>query len=282
MNRPARRHAPKALPARQPCRRITTISIDLAFSDTGSGRPLVILHGLFGSKRNWAGIAHRLAAVRRVVVPDLRNHGESPWDPRHDYPAMADDVADLIARRIGPPADVIGHSMGGKAAMMLALTRPALVERLVVVDIAPVVSTGTPIEYVQAMRALPVERFTRRSELADALAPAISDRGVRNFLSLNAAATEVGLVWRVNLAALEHDFDKILGFPLIESGRSYLGPALFLTGGRSPYVRTEHRPEIERLFPAAEFETIPAAGHWVHADAPDAFVAAVSRFLAPA
>ncbi|MFM1904075.1 MAG: hypothetical protein RLZZ440_1975 [Planctomycetota bacterium] len=261
---------------------MTSEAVELAFSEVGAGPPLVILPGLFGSKRNWASIARSLGEHHRVITADLRNHGESPWAARHDYPSLAADVAGLIESVVGGPAAVLGHSMGGKAAMMLALTRPALVERLVVVDIAPVISTGTPIEYVQAMRALPVERFTRRSELADALAPAIPDRGVRNFLSLNAAATEVGLVWRVNLAALEHDFDQILGFPPIEPGRSYPGPALFLTGGRSPYVRPEHWPEIERLFPAAEFETIPAAGHWVHADAPEAFVAAVSRFLASA
>ncbi len=279
MTRPARRHAPKALPARQPCRRINTISIDLVFSDTGSGRPLVILHGLFGSKRNWASIAHRLAAGRRVIVPDMRNHGESPWDPRHDYPAMADDVADLIARRIGPPADVIGHSMGGKAAMTLALTRPELVRRLIVVDIAPAPSTGTPVEYVRALKAVPLGEYSQRLDVKEALAAAIPDPAVRGFLTLNLTSGPDGFAWTVNLDALESNFEAILGFPEVPAGWRFTGPALFLTGGRSPYVQPEHRPEIERLFPAATFEVIADAGHWVHADAADAFVAACERFL---
>lgn len=260
---------------------MTGEAVELAFSETGSGPPLVILPGLFGSKRNWGSIARPLAEHRRVITADLRNHGESPWADRHDYPALASDVGRLIESQAGGAADVLGHSMGGKAAMMLALSRPDLVNRLVVVDIAPVASTGTPIEFVQAMREVPLERLTRRSEVADALAVAIPDRGVRNFLSLNATDSGEGLAWRINLEALEQDFPAILGFPSIEAGRTFPGPTLFLTGGRSAYVRPEHRPEIKRLFPAAVFETIPEAGHWVHADAPAAFVAAVNRFLAP-
>lgn len=255
------------------------MAVDLAFSETGAGPPLVILPGLFGSKRNWSAIAVALGRRVRVITADLRNHGESPWADRHDYPALADDVAGLIDRVVGGPASVLGHSMGGKAAMMLALTRPDLVARLIVVDIAPVASTGTPVEYVRAMRALPLSRFERRSEVADALAPAIPDRAVRNFLSLNAAVGEGGLSWTLNLAALENDFEAILGFPAIPPGRSFSGPTLFLTGGRSPYVKPEHQPVIERLFPRARFETIPNAGHWVHADAPQAFLTAVERFL---
>ncbi|MFM8413510.1 MAG: alpha/beta fold hydrolase [Planctomycetota bacterium] len=255
------------------------MAVDLAFSETGAGPPLVILPGLFGSKRNWASIARMLGDRHRVITADLRNHGESPWADRHDYPALADDVARLVERVAGGAAAVLGHSMGGKAAMMLALTQPALVERLVVVDIAPVVSTGTPIAYVRALRSLPLARFTRRSEVADALADVIPDRAVRNFLSLNAALTDGGLAWTLNLAALERDFELILGFPDVPPGQSYAGPTLFLTGGASEYVRPEHRPAIDRLFPAAAVATIAGAGHWVHADAPEAFVAAVTRFL---
>lgn len=159
--------------------------VELAISESGAGSPLVILHGLFGSKRNWASVAHRLAASHRVITVDLRNHGESPWDARHDYPALAADVAAVIERRVGGPAAVLGHSMGGKAAMALALVRPELVERLVVVDIAPVRSTATPIEYVQAMRALPLAAFSQRLDVKEALAPAIPDPMVRGFLTLN-------------------------------------------------------------------------------------------------
>jgi esterase len=256
-----------------------TAAVELASSETGDGPPLVILPGLFGSKRNWASLARTFGERHRVITADLRNHGESPWADPHRYPALAADVAALIERKADGRASVLGHSMGGKAAMMLAVSRPDLVERLVVVDIAPVASTGTPIAYVRAMRALPLERFSRRSEVADALAGAIPDRAVRNFLSLNAAVGDNGLSWTLNLAALEQDFEAILGFPELPPGCSFTGPTLFLAGGRSNYLQPEHRPAIERLFPAAIIETIPDAGHWVHADAPEAFVAAVNRFL---
>jgi len=209
----------------------------------------------------------------------MRNHGESPWDPRHDYPAMAADAAALIERRIGPPADVIGHSMGGKAAMTLALTRPELVRRLVVVDIAPARSTGTPIEYVRAMKAVPLAEFGQRLDVKEALAAAIPDPMVRGFLTLNLTSGPDGFAWMVNLDALEANFEAILGFPAVPAGRQFTGPTLFLTGGRSPYVQPEHRSDIERLFPAATIEVIEDAGHWVHADAADAFIAASEQFL---
>lgn len=253
--------------------------VELATSESGAGSPLVILHGLFGSKRNWASVAHRLAAAHRVISVDLRNHGESPWDERHDYPALAADVAAVIERRVGGPAAVLGHSMGGKAAMVLALARPDLVERLVVVDIAPVRSTATPIEYVRAMRTLPLAAFSQRLDIKEALAPAIPDPMVRGFLTLNLVSGPAGFAWTVNLEAIERNFEAILGFPAVAPGRQFTNPTLFLAGGRSEYIRPEHHAEIHRLFPAATIEVIERAGHWVHADAADAFVAAVDAFL---
>ena len=255
------------------------MAMELSFTDMGAGSPLVILHGLFGSKRNWTNIAHRFAAGHRVLTADLRNHGESPWDVRHDYPAMAEDVAALIRARVGGPAAVVGHSMGGKVAMMLALDQPDIVARLVVVDIAPAASTGTPIEYVQALRSLPLARFSNRADVKDALAGAIPDPAIRAFMMLNLATGPAGLCWTVNLDAIEANFPTILGFPAVPPGRQFTKPVLFLVGGRSHYVRPHHHPEIERLFPAATIEVIDAAGHWVHADAGDAFVEAVTRFL---
>jgi len=256
------------------------MDVELAASETGQGDPLVVLHGLFGSRRNWAAVAHRLAAGRRVVTADLRNHGESPWAAEHDYPALAADVARLIETRIGGPAAVLGHSMGGKAAMVLALTRPELIERLVVVDIAPAVSTGTPIEFVQALRNIPLERFTQRLDVKEALAPAIPDPAVRAFLTLNLLAGPAGLSWTVNLESIERNFGQILGFPRFPAGRQFAGPTLFLAGEKSPFIRPHHHGEIERLFPAAAIEIIAGAGHWVHADAPEVFLAAANRFLA--
>jgi pimeloyl-ACP methyl ester carboxylesterase len=257
-----------------------SVAVDLSFSETGAGDPLVILHGLFGAKRNWASIARQLAPHRRVLTVDLRNHGESPWDDVHDYPALADDVAALLETRIGGPAAVMGHSMGGKAAMVLALARPELVERLLVVDIAPARSAGAPIDYLRAMRGLPLGSFTRRTEVDEALAHTIPEPAIRAFLTQNAVRGPAGLAWGVNLDAIERSFEAIRGFPEVPAGRSFAKPTVFMAGGKSEYVQPQHRAEIERLFPAATIEIIPEAGHWVHADAPAAFLEAVNRFLA--
>ena len=154
-------------------------------------------------------------------------------------------------------------------------------ERLVVADIAPVRSTATPIEYVRAMRDLPLAAFSQRLDIKEALAPAIPDPMVRGFLTLNLVSGPAGFAWTVNLESIEQNFDSILGFPEVPAGRPFTQPTLFLVGGRSDYVRPEHHPEIRRLFPAATIEVIERAGHWVHADSADAFVAAVDAFLSP-
>jgi esterase len=256
-----------------------SMAVELAHSEWGAGPPLVILHGLFGSRRNWATVAHRLAEGRRVLAADLRNHGDSPWDELHDYPSLADDVATLVEDVEAGPAAVLGHSMGGKAAMMLALSRPDLVERLVVVDIAPARSAATPVELVRALRSVPLERFSRRADVKDALAADIPDPAIRAFLTLNLATRPEGLAWTVNLDAIERNFESIVDFPEVPRGQVYAGPVLFVVGGRSPYVQPGHRDAIERLFPRATVEVIDRAGHWVHADAPDDFLATVGGFL---
>ncbi len=256
------------------------MAVDLAMSETGTGAPLVILHGLFGSKRNWSSIAGTLARHHRVITADMRNHGESPWDALHDYPALAEDVAQLIETRVGGPAVVMGHSMGGKAAMMLAVTRPELVERLVVVDIAPARSISSPLLLVKAMRRVPLETLSRRAEVDAVLAEVIPDLTVRGFLAQNVVTEPTGLRWSVNLDAIERNGESIVGFPDIPPGVTFTKPTLFIAGGRSEYLRPEHRDRIERLFPVATIEIIPNAGHWVHAEAPGPFLEVVSRFLA--
>ncbi len=255
------------------------MAIALSHHDIGSGPPLVILHGLFGSKRNWASVARALADHRRVITVDLRNHGESPWDDRHDYPALADDVAKLIEEVAGGPAAVIGHSMGGKAAMVLALSRPDLVERLVVVDIAPAASTATSIEMLRAMRAVPLAACSRRADVEAALAATVKAPALRSFLVQSIRTGPNGLSWGINLAVLERQFQEILGFPEVPTGVRYTGPVLFLSGGRSEYVRPEHHATIAGLFPASSIEVIADAGHWIHAEAPDLFRQKTEAFL---
>ena len=255
------------------------MTIDLACDERGAGAPLVILHGLYGSKRNWASIAARLAARRRVLAVDLRNHGDSPWDAAHDYPALAADVARLIETRIGGPADVLGHSMVGKAAMMLALDRPDLVARFVAVDIAPAPSPGTAAVAPRVLRAVSLEGLSRRGEVEAALAVSIPDPTVRAFLVTNVRGGPEGLAWTINLEALDRHFEEILAFPAVRPGTRFDKPGLFIAGGRSDYVRPEHRPVIERLFPRAAVHVVAGAGHWVHAEAPGPFLEVVEWFL---
>ena len=184
--------------------------LDLSFSEAGEGPPLVILHGLFGNKRNWGAISKVLSKTYRVLSVDLRNHGESPWDEEMTYPAMAGDIAGLIEKQIGGPARVIGHSMGGKASMILALEKPELIEKLVVVDIPPAPRDSGLMAYVTAMQELDVAGMTRRSEAEEALAPAIPERMIRTFLAQNLAPAEGGgLTWKINLDVIEKAMSNI-------------------------------------------------------------------------
>jgi esterase len=240
--------------------------------------PLLILHGLLGSARNWGGVVKILGERRRVLALDLPNHGSSPWTEVMDYPFMAREIAKVI-ENLGEPAAVLGHSMGGKAAMMLALTRPELVERLVVVDIAPVSYGHTFAPYVKAMRAVPLAEAKARSDVEAHLASAIADKGVRAFLMQNLEGGAGGYRWRPNLAVLHAHMDEILAFPAFADEVCYEGPALFVSGADSDYIRPAHQDIIEHLFPAAEMVEIIGAGHWVHADQPAAFLEAVAAFL---
>ncbi|MFN3641364.1 MAG: alpha/beta fold hydrolase [Gemmobacter sp.] len=244
----------------------------------GDRPPLLIAHGLFGSARNWAAMARRLAAGRLVLVPDMRNHGDSPWDALHDYPALAGDLAEICARH-GGGLDVVGHSMGGKAAMALALLHPGAVRRLVVGDIAPVAYDHTQQHNIDAMRGLDLAGVGTRAEADRRLAATVADPALRAFFlqSLDLKA-EGGPRWRLNLDSLTANMGAILGWPDM-GGRQFAGPVLFLAGAGSDYVRPDHRAAIRALFPASAVARIPGAGHWLHADRPDAFAAAVEAFL---
>ncbi|WP_102109453.1 alpha/beta fold hydrolase [Oceaniglobus roseus] len=242
--------------------------------EPGALPPLLIVPGLFGSARNWGAVAARLASDRQVVAVDMRNHGGSFRSDTHGYPEMAGDLAEVL-ETLDVPADVLGHSMGGKAAMVLALTRPGLVRRLIVADIAPVAYRHTQLPLVEAMRGLDLTGITRRSEADARLAETVEDRGVRAFLlqSLDVAEGR----WRLNLDVLAREMPKIMGWPGIAG--SFDGPTLFLTGAESGYVRPEHRGAIRALFPAARFAAIRDAGHWLHAEKPREVEASVRVFL---
>jgi pimeloyl-ACP methyl ester carboxylesterase len=232
---------------------------------------LLVVHGLFGSARNWGAVARRLADARAVVAVDLRNHGESFHDPRHDYEAMAADLAEVIEAE-GAPMDVMGHSMGGKAAMVLALTRGDLARRLAVLDIAPVPYAHTNLHHVEAMRRVDPARVASRREAEAVMA---GDPAIAPFLlqSLDLGANR----WRLNLDALATHMDEVTGWPGTP-GR-FERPALFLSGEDSDYVLPEHRDEIAAQFPRARFARLKGAGHWLHVDRPREVEGAVRAFL---
>lgn len=241
---------------------------------TPGGRPLVIVHGLYGSARNWGVIAKRLSDRGHVVAVDLRNHGDSPHRNSHGYDDLASDLSDVIDS-LGGTADVVGHSMGGKAAMMLALTHPEQVHKLVVADIAPVSYSHDQSQFIAAMRKVDLSRVSKRADAVAQLAEHVEDRTLQSFFtqSLDIAAKR----WKLNLDVLEAEMDKIIGFPEI-SGH-FDGPTFFLSGAKSDYVQPAHRPEIRARFPKARFAKLSDAGHWLHAEQPRAFEASVRAFL---
>ena len=248
---------------------MSAVDLNVIAAGSPTGLPaLLIVHGLFGSGRNWGAIAKRLGQSRAVYAVDMRNHAGSPWADSHGYDDLAADLAAVIGR-IGGPLDVLGHSMGGKAAMMLALTQPALVNRLLVADIAPVAYSHSQNHLIAAMRALDLSQITQRGQADAGLRAAVPDDATRAFL-LQSLDLRDGGRWLLNLDVLEREMARITGWP--DVGGQFAGPALFLSGARSDYVRPEHRAGIKALFPAARFAKLPDAGHWLHAESPRAFI----------
>jgi pimeloyl-ACP methyl ester carboxylesterase len=246
----------------------------LKYNEFGEGPTLLIAHGLYGSAKNWGVIAKRLSDTRRIIAVDMRNHGDSPRFDTHSYTEMASDLAEVIDH-IGGPVDVIGHSMGGKAAMTLALKHPQTVRSLIVGDIAPVTYAHTPSQFIEAMQAVDLTNVTRRAQASEQLAELGVEPALQSFFTQSLDIE--GKRWKLNFDALLADMDKILSFPQLDS--SYEGPSLFLSGADSEYVLPEHRPTIKTLFPNARFAKIPQAGHWLHAQRPRAFETAIRVFL---
>jgi pimeloyl-ACP methyl ester carboxylesterase len=245
--------------------------------EAGDGEPLVLLHGLFGSARNFGAVQRHLAGHHRTIALDLRNHGASPHDPDMRYATMAADVLETLHRRSALPATLLGHSMGGKVAMLAALTSPAMVARLIVADIAPVPYPPHYREVAAAMASLPLSPGTTRTQADAALAEAVPDRSMRNFLLQN-LQTGAAPAWRIGLTEIIAAFPTIEGWDVPPDAR-YTGPTLFIAGATSDYILPEYRPTIRAWFPAARFVTLKNAGHWLHADNPDGFVAVVEAFL---
>ncbi|GAA0600982.1 alpha/beta fold hydrolase [Kribbella sandramycini] len=246
-----------------------------------TGTPVVVMHGLFGSGRNWMTAARRLATEHRVFALDLRNHGSSPHVDTMSYPEMADDVRETIEGLGTGPVALVGHSMGGKTAMLTALFYPAVVERLVVVDAAPVTYPPAFVEFAQAMRNADLTSVQRRADVDAQLAAAVPTPGTRAFLLQNLILDDDGARWRPNLPVIEAALPQISGWPAAGlEGRQYDGPTLFVYGGKSDYVQPDHRGTIASYFPRVQYAEVAEAGHWVHAERLDDFLAAVTAFLA--
>jgi len=253
----------------------------LASTTLGEHGPrITLLHGLFGQGRNWTTVAKALSEDFRVTLLDLPNHGRSPWTEDLSYPATADAVAALLAEQ-DEPGTLVGHSMGGKVAMVLALRRAELVPRLCVIDIAPVAYGDLSgfAGYVAAMQGLDLDRLAGRWEASAALAPAVPDPVVRAFLLQNLRREGTGWRWQVNLELLGRSLPELGGWPDLETP-PYPGPVLWVAGERSDYVIPAYGEAMRRQFPRTQLLTVKDAGHWVHAERPEVVVTALRRFAA--
>lgn len=251
-----------------------------------NGPRVVFLHGLFGQGKNWTSIAKALQTEARVTLVDLPNHGRSGWTESFSYLQMAAQVATRLGTDSGgEPYAVVGHSMGGKVAMALALRHPDLVARACVVDVSPVPTVGLSnfTGYVAGMRAIDLATLADRAAADAALLPYAPEDTIRGFLLQNLrreVGAHPGWRWQMNLALLGDRLDEILGWPELNA-EPYPGPVLWLAGARSRYVQPEYAEAMRALFPRVRLVTVKGAGHWLHSDQPAVFTAAIRQFLHP-
>ncbi len=244
----------------------------------GRGEPLLVLHGLLGSSDNWRAMSKRLAQHFAVYALDLRNHGRSPHAAEMDYAVMAGDLREFIAANGLAPISLLGHSMGGKVAMQFAVTHPQVVEKLIVVDIAPRAYPPSQRALLAALRALDLNGITSFADADAALKVAIPDTALRQFLLKNLSRDEAGCFrWRIGLGAIAENYDALIQAVSIEA--PFDKPACFIRGGRSDYIAEEDIALIRRAFPRARVATIERAGHWVQSEAPEEFYRAAAGFL---
>ena len=250
----------------------------LNYKSFGQGQPIVILHGLFGTLDNWQTIAKKLAEQYMVFIIDLRNHGKSPHDPEMNYSIMAEDIQHFLESQWIYESHIIGHSMGGKVAMEFAHQYPEMVEKLVVVDIAPKAYPPGHQRIFEALFKIDLKEITNRKEADNQLQPRIEEFSVRQFLLKNLTREKDGNYrWKMNLPVIFKHYPEILAS--VELEEPFAGDTLFVRGGQSNYITDEDYPLIEAQFPNAVIETIPESGHWVHAEAPATFLQILEGFL---
>lgn len=252
--------------------------MDLAFEVFGEThkRPVIILHGFFASVRNWRACAEKLSRDYCVYALDARNHGASPHHSLMDYHVMACDVMRFIEQQSLAEVNIIGHSMGGKTAMWLALTYPEYIDNLIVVDIAPIGYTHSFAPLIKSLKNLPVSSLTNRKQAELQLAESIPELSYRQFLLQNLLLINGTYTWRINLDIFERNGDNIIAFPSTDNMSPFYGKTLFISGANSNYIP---KNSTETLFPSAKYQIVANAEHWVHVQQPDAFIKAVTDFL---
>ena len=251
--------------------------MELFHREFGAGSPVVIVHGLFGFSDNWQTVAKSLAENHTVFTVDLRNHGRSPHNEQHDYASISQDLKAFLEKNWLFRAALIGHSMGGKSVMQFAFDFPEMVEKLVVIDIAPRAYVGGHDDIFEALFSIDLATLSSRSEAEAILSVQIQELGVRQFLMKNLTRNEAGgFAWKMNLPTLFREYPKILA---AISGEPFDGPTLFVRGGKSNYIKDSDWPAVQKLFPKAALETVAGAGHWVHADRPMELLEVLKRFL---
>ncbi len=238
---------------------------------------IVILHGIFGTSDNWQTFGKALAERHRVILVDQRNHGQSPHSAEFNYPAMADDLKYLLEEEQLTRPVVLGHSMGGKTAMFFAVQNPKLLSKLIVVDMAPRVYPVHHQTILDAFAAVKINQIQSRQEAEDQMKPLVSERGVRQFLLKNLQRTDDGFSWKLNLPVIRDNIEAV-GAAVPDDSPVEV-PALFVRGANSDYITSEDETLVKRIFPYAQVETVKSAGHWVHAEQPEALLKVVTNFL---
>jgi esterase len=252
--------------------------VKLFYRKLGEGKPLIILHGLFGLSDNWVTLGRTLAEHYNVMLVDLRNHGQSPHSSQFSYDAMSGDLSELFEELNIPQAILIGHSLGGKLAMQFALDNPEKVEKLIIVDIAPKPTPLKHLEIIKAMLEADFDKLRSRKAVEDFLGETIKSRDVRQLLMKNLYwVDKTRLAWKLNIVAINENIDEI--FKGISADIPFIKPVLFIKGSLSAYIQEDDLLLIKELFPAYKLEVIEAAGHWVHSDAPAAFLEKLNDFL---
>ena len=252
--------------------------MDLFYRETGHGQPLIILHGLFGSSDNWMSIAKAIEDHYTCIIPDLRNHGQSPKSIDWNYSVMVDDLLLLIQKLGLNSTYMLGHSMGGKLAMKFSLFNPSYVSKLVVADISP---RHYPVHHqviLEGLNSMDLQEIKSRKEADEALSPFVPEPGVRAFLLKNLGRDEQGdFFWKINLDVITNSIEEV--GEAVSEGLEFDHPTLFMRGEKSKYISDGDFEEAKLIFPNSSLETIGNAGHWLHSEKPKEFVKVLREFL---